>query len=215
MKIGIIGSGQVGQVLATAFLKEGHGVMLGTRNPEKPEVQRWKDENNGGSVGTFAGVAAFGDVVVLAVAGTAAEEALAVSGVENLKGKVVIDATNPIAQEPPQNGVLRYFTGPNESLMERLQQQAPEVRFVKAFNSVTNGLMYKPQFSEGRPTMFICGNDSGAKHTVTDILNSFGWETADMGTVEAARAIEPLAMLGCIPGFLHNRWKNAFKLLKG
>lgn len=202
-------------MLATAFLKENNEVMLGTRNPEKPEAQKWKNENDGGAVGTFADVAAFGDVLVLAVAGVAAEEALQLSGIKNLKGKVVIDATNPIAKEAPQNGVLRYFTGPNESLMERLQHQAPEARFVKAFNSVGNAVMYKPRFAEGRPTMFICGNDSGAKHTVTDILQAFGWETADMGGVEAARAIEPLAMLWCIPGFLQNRWSHAFRLLEG
>ncbi|HVF96485.1 MAG TPA: NAD(P)-binding domain-containing protein [Flavisolibacter sp.] len=214
MKIGIIGSGFVGQVLATAFLKENNEVMLGTRNTAKEEVVKWKEENAKGRAGTFAETAAFGDVLVLAVAGGAAEEALQQSGAENLAGKVVIDATNPIAKEAPDNGVLKYFTAINTSLMEQLQQAFPEVRFVKAFNSVGNAIMYKPQFREGRPTMFICGNDSGAKHTVTDILLSFGWEPADMGSVEAARAIEPLAMLWCIPGFLQNQWGHAFKLLK-
>lgn len=215
MKVGIIGSGIVGQVLATAFLKEANEVMLGTRNTGKDEVVKWKDENAKGQTGSFAETAAFGDVLVLAVAGDAAEEALRQSGAENLVGKVVIDATNPIAKEAPENGVLKFFTDMNNSLMERLQKAFPEARFVKAFNSVGNALMYKPQFPEGRPTMFICGADSGAKHTVTDILLSFGWEPADMGGVEAARAIEPLCMLWCIPGFLQNRWNHAFKLLKG
>lgn len=214
MKIGIIGSGAVGQVLASAFLKENNDVMLGTRNVSKDEVVKWKEENPAGKTGVFSEVAAFGDVLVLAVAGAGAEEALGQAGAENLKGKVVIDATNPIAKEPPVGGVLKFFTSLDDSLMERLQKSFPEARFVKAFNSVGNTQMYKPQYREGRPTMFICGNDSGAKHTVTDILNAFGWDTEDMGTMEAARAIEPLCMLWCIPGFTQNRWNHAFKLLK-
>lgn len=214
MKVGIIGSGVVGQVLATAFLTENNEVMLGTRDTGKADVVKWKEANPKGQTGTFADTAAFGDVLVLAVAGLAAEEALAQSGAENLRGKVVIDATNPIAKEAPEGGVLKFFTDLNQSLMERLQRAFPEARFVKAFNSVGNALMYKPQFAEGRPTMFICGADSGAKHTVTDIVNRFGWETADMGGPEAARAIEPLCMLWCIPGLLQNRWNHAFKLLK-
>lgn len=214
MKIGIIGSGAVGQVLATAFLSEGHEAMLGTRNTAKPEVQKWKGENTKGQVGTFADVAAFGEILVLAVAGGAAEEALKESSSQNLKGKVVIDATNPIAKEAPVNGVLKFFTDVNESLMERLQKQVPDAHFVKAFNSVGNTQMYKPKYAEGKPTMFICGNDEEAKKTVTGILSAFDWETADMGTAEAARAIEPLAMLWCIPGFLQNQWSHAFKLLK-
>lgn len=214
MQIGIIGSGAVGQVLATAFLQEGHEAMLGTRNTDKPEVQKWKSENAKGRIGTFADVAAFGEIVVLAVAGGAAAEALKESNVENLSGKIVIDATNPIAKEPPTNGVLKFFTDINYSLMETLQARVPEAKFVKAFNSVGNGVMYKPAFAEGKPTMFICGNDEAAKQTVTDLLTAFGWETADMGKAEAARAIEPLAMLWCIPGFLQNQWGHAFKLLK-
>ena len=214
MKIGIVGSGPVGRVLATAFLKENNEVMLGTRDVSKDEVVKWGEENPKGKAGLFSETASFGDVLVLAVAGAVAEEALQQSGAENLKGKVVIDATNPIAHEGPTNGVLKFFTSLDESLMERLQKAFPDARFVKAFNSVGNTQMYKPQYKEGRPTMFICGNDSGAKHTVTDVLNSFGWETADMGTVEAARAIEPLCILWCIPGFLQNQWTHAFKLLK-
>jgi predicted dinucleotide-binding enzyme len=97
--------------------------------------------------------------------------------------------------------------------MELLQREAPEARFVKAFNSVGSAFMVNPQFEGGRPTMFICGNDEAAKKTVSTVLDQFGWETADMGKVEASRAIEPLCMLWCIPGFLHNEWTHAFKLL--
>jgi hypothetical protein len=152
--------------------------------------------------------------VVLAVKGTAALDALHLAGVENLSGKVVIDATNPIADLPPVNGVLRFFTSLDESQMERLQRAVPDARFVKAFNSVGNAFMVNPNFPGGRPTMFICGNDDAAKQTVVEILDQFGWEVADMGKVEAARAIEPLCMLWCIPGLLRNEWTHAFKLLR-
>jgi 8-hydroxy-5-deazaflavin:NADPH oxidoreductase len=153
--------------------------------------------------------------VVLAVKGSAAAKALRAAGADNLAGKPVIDATNPIADLPPENGVLRFFTNLDESLMERLQRELPDARFVKAFNSVGSPGMVNPRFEGGKPTMFICGNDDQAKKTVSGILDQFGWETADMGKAEAARAIEPLCILWCIPGFLRNEWTHAFKLLRG
>ena len=125
----------------------------------------------------------------------------------------VIDATNPIADEPPANGVLRFFTGPNDSLMERLQVRAPAARFVKAFSCVGNALMVNPKLPGGPPTMFICGNDEKAKAQAGEILRQLGWEVEDCGGAEGARAIEPLCILWCIPGFLHNQWTHAFKLL--
>lgn len=213
MKIGIIGSGAVGQKLGSAFLAEGHEVMLGTRNPGKEEVKHWKKDNPKGQCGTFGVTAQFGDVLVLAVGGSVAESAIKQAGISHFNNKVVIDATNPIGG-PPTDGVLSFFTTLNESLMERLQKQLPQARLVKAFNSVGNLQMYKPTVKGGPPTMFICGNDEKAKKTVTEILTAFGWETADMGNVIAARAIEPLCILWCIPGFLHNQWDHAFKLLK-
>ncbi|WP_018613678.1 NADPH-dependent F420 reductase [Segetibacter koreensis] len=214
MKIGVIGSGLVGQVLGKAFLTEGYDVMLGTRNIEKVEVAKWKEENPAGHIGTFDETAKFGEIVILAIAGAVAEDAVRLAGIEHFSGKTVIDTTNPIAPEPPVNGVLKYFTDVNESLLEKIQHLLPEAFVVKAFNSVGNALMYKPALKGGTPTMFICGNNADAKHNVTEILDSFGWETEDMGFAEAARAIEPLCILWCIPGFLHNRWMHAFKLLK-
>ncbi|HRG92864.1 MAG TPA: DNA-binding protein, partial [Chitinophagaceae bacterium] len=120
----------------------------------------------------------------------------------------------PIAAVPPEEGVLKYFTSLEDSLMERLQKIIPDAKLVKAFNSVGNAFMYKPAFKDGVPTMFICGNDAAAKHTVTGILSRFGWETEDMGAAVSARAIEPLCILWCIPGFTKNQWSHAFKLLK-
>ena len=213
-KIGILGSGMVGQVLASAFLSEGHQVMLGTRNTSKAEVVKWKEEHEGGKTGSFVDTAAFGDILVLAVEGNVSETVVNQAGINNFNHKTVIDATNPIAKQAPENGVLKFFTTHDQSLMERIQQTIPAANVVKAFNSVGNAVMYKPNFTDGKPTMFICGDDGEAKSTVTEILTAFGWETADMGKAESARAIEPLSILWCIPGFLNNQWTHAFKLLK-
>jgi 8-hydroxy-5-deazaflavin:NADPH oxidoreductase len=213
MKIGIIGSGVVGQTLAAGFLKHGHEVEIGTRDAAK--LKDWSAKHPGIKVKTFPEAAAFGDVVVLAVAGQVALEAVKLVGPKALSGKTVVDACNPIGGGPPVNGVLSYFTTLTDSLMERLQKAYPQAHFVKAFNSVGNAQMVNPQFAGGRPTMFICGNDAGAKKTVTQILDQFGWDAEDMGAVEAARAIEPLCMLWCIPGVGQGDWSpHAFKLLR-
>ena len=214
MKVGIIGSGIVGRVLASAFLNEGHNVMLGTRNTSKDEIIKWKDSNAGSQAGSFEDAAKFGELLVLATAGAVIEEVVQLAGPSNFAGKTVIDTTNPIAKDAPVNGVMKFFTTLEDSLMERIQKRLPEARLVKAFNSVGNALMYKPGFRGGPPTMFICGNNEPAKKQVAGILRAFGWETEDMGMVEAARAIEPLCILWCIPGFVHNQWSHAFKLLK-
>jgi predicted dinucleotide-binding enzyme len=212
-RVAVLGSGQVGQVLSDGFLKHGHEVMRGSRDPGK--LAAWKGSAGPqASTGTFAEAARFGDIVVLAVKGTAAEAVVGLAGIGNLSGKTVIDAVNPIADEPPDHGVLRLFTGMNDSLMERLQRLVPAARFVKAFSSVGNALMVNPDLGGVKPTMFICGDDAEAKAEVTAILDRFGWETEDMGGVEGARAIEPLCVLWCIPGFTRNQWRHAFKLLR-
>jgi predicted dinucleotide-binding enzyme len=211
MKIGILGSGDVAKTLAAGFLKHGHSVTIGSRSPEK--LADWTSQNAGARAATFSETARFGEVIVLAVKGSASAEALRGAGPENLAGKVVIDATNPITDEPPENGLLKFFTTLNDSLMERLQREFPKARLVKAFNSVGAPQMVNPRFAAGKPTMFICGNDEAARKTVTTLLDQFGWETADMGEATAARAIEPLCLLWCIRGFRNDQWGHAFKLL--
>ena len=212
-KIGVIGSGQVGQALADGLLKHGYQVMRASRSPEKLEAWK-KTAGSKAQVGTPEQAARFGEALILAVKGTAAEAALQLCGKQNLAGKTVIDTTNPIAESPPQNGVIQFFTNFDESLMERLQRAVPDAHFVKAFSCVGNALMVDPDFGDIKPTMFICGNHSAAKEQTSEILTKFGWEIEDMGSAEAARAIEPLCMLWCIPGFLRNQWSHAFKLLK-
>ena len=212
-KIGIIGSGTVGQTLANGFIKHQYEVMLGTNTQSKYEELKSKI-NGKARIGSFAETAAFGDLLIIATKGSAAEAVIKSIGNGALKGKTIIDTTNPISDTPPVNGVIEYFTSPNESLMERLQKLAPGTKFVKAFSSIGSALMVNPNFGGMKPTMFFCGNDEGAKSEVKTILTQFGFEPEDMGKAEAARAIEPLAMLWCIPGFLNNQWAHAFKLLK-
>jgi predicted dinucleotide-binding enzyme len=212
MRIGVLGTGDVGKALAAGFLKHNHNVTIGTRDVAK--LAAWGKKNPEARIASFAEAAKFGEVIVLAVKGGAAADVLRLAGKANLAGKPVIDTTNPIADAPPVNGVLNYFTTPDDSLMERLQRECPEARFVKAFSCVGSASMVDPKFKGGKPSMFVCGNDDGAKKTVAGILDQFGWEIEDMGKAEAARAIEPLAILWCIPGFLRNDWVHAFKLLR-
>ncbi|MGD1037973.1 MAG: NAD(P)-binding domain-containing protein [Roseiarcus sp.] len=213
MKIGVVGSGVVAQTLGAGFLKHGHEVMLGTR--EAAKLKDWAAKNPRARIGDFAAAAAFGEIVVLAVGGAVALDALKLAGAANIAAKTVIDATNPIGGGPPVHGVLTFFTSLNDSLMERLQKAFPAAHFVKAFNSVGAAQMVDPHFAGGKPTMFICGDNDEAKRAATTLLDQFGWETADMGAVEAARAIEPLSMLWCIPGVARNDWSpHAFKLLR-
>ena len=213
MSIGVIGSGEVGQTIARGLRTHGYEARIASRSPEKLAAF---SKSSGIQTGTFADVEAWAEGVVLAVKGDAAEAAVREAGAANLSGKLVIDTTNPIAHEPPEDGVLKYFTSPNVSLMERLQTACPDAKFVKAFNSVGSALMVNPVFPGGaKPTMFYCGNDASAKAIVATILEQFGWDAADMGTAKAARAIEPLCQLWCIPGFRDNAWGNhAFALLR-
>jgi len=210
-RFGVLGSGEVGQTLAKGLAANGYEVRIGTRSPGK--LAKFA-KSTGIQEGSFQQVAAWSDAAVLAVLGKAALQAVELAGPANLAGKLVIDTTNPISDEEPVDGVIRYFTGPNESLMERLQSAYPEIAFVKAFNSVGSALMVHPMLSGGPPTMFYCGNDPQAKGVVVQLLEHLGWEGADMGSAVAARAVEPLAQLWCIPGFRENEWMHAFRLLR-
>ena len=209
ISIGIIGSGDVGKQLAAGLHKHGYSVTIGTRDPAKLADF---GASTGVAVATFAGACAGADAVILAVGGAVAE-GLVRDLAGDLAGKIVLDATNPIAG-PPVGGILPLFTGPNESLMERLAAAAPQARFVKAFSCVGNHFMIDPAFAGGKPTMFICGDDADAKAFTQDLLAEVGWDAEDVGGNAGARAIEPLVMLWCARGFLHGKWAHAFSLLR-
>lgn len=212
-RIGIIGTGIVGKTLTAGFVKHGYPVMMGTRNSNK-QKELIIEFKNKIKTGNFSETSAFAEIIILAVPGLNAKEALNLCGIENICGKTMIDVTNPVDQKSPDNGVIKFFTSLDESLMEQLQGAFPEVRFVKAFNSVGNAFMVNPDFNGTKPSMFICGNNNDSKKDTAEILQTFGWEVEDMGGAESARAIEPLCMLWCIPGLRENKWNHAFKLLK-
>jgi 8-hydroxy-5-deazaflavin:NADPH oxidoreductase len=212
-RIGIIGSGMVGIALANGLQRHGYQIMIGTNDVSKHASIREKI-NGEVTIGDFQQTAQYADLLILAVKGLNAEEAVRKAGIKNLIGKTVLDATNPIADAPPTNGVIPFFTTMHESLMERLQALAPETLFVKCFSCVGNALMVDPDFKGEKPTMFICGNSDDAKKTTIDLLAEIGWDAEDMGKVEAARAIEPLCILWCLPGINRGQWSHAFKLLK-
>ena len=208
-RFGVLGSGIVGQTLAAGLKKKGHEVKIGTRSGDKlAEFSK----TSGIPSAPFADVARWAEHAVLAVKGSVAIAAVKETGAANLKGKLVIDVTNPIAEGPPEDGVIPFFTGPNSSLMEQLQSAYPDIHFVKAFNSVGNALMIDPSFGT-RPTMFYCGNDAGAKAITLGVIEQFGWEGRDMGTVRGARAIEPLCQLWLIPAIREHHSNHAFHLL--
>lgn len=212
-KIGIIGSGAVAKALGNGFIKYGYEVMLGSRDISK--LADWKTKAGASAgVGDFEEVAKYGELLVLAVKGSAAADIIDMAGPQHFAGKTVIDTTNPISADPPQDGIINFFTNKNESLMEIMQDRFPAIHFVKAFNSVGNGVMVDPVYYDGKPTMFICGNNDAAKAEVNAILQQFGWDVADMGKAAAARPIESLCILWCIPGFKGEGWNHTFKLIK-
>lgn len=207
--VGILGSGDVGKTLALGFKRHGHTVTIGSR--EGTKLADWSAEH-GIPEAPFAAAVAGAEVVVLAVAGRVAE-ALVESLADALAGKIVLDATNPISGAPV-GGIVPFFTGPNDSLMERLQAKAPGARFVKCFSSVGSHLMVNPTLPGGTPTMFIAGDDAAAKAAARAILVQFGWDIEDVGPAVGARAIEPLCQLWCARGFGQGQWVHAFALLR-
>ncbi len=212
MRIGVLGTGDVGQVLGSGFAKFDHNVKIGSRNPEQDKVKEWISRTGANALaGTFAEAAAFGDVIVLATLGAAVEDVIRMADPKNFSGKVVIDATNPL--DFSQGMPPRLFIEHTDSLGERVQRLLPEAHVVKAFNTVGNPHMIKPDFPGGPPDMFICGNDPDAKQTVTDILKAFGWPVIDIGGIEGARYLEPLAMIWILHFFNTKSGNHAFKLL--
>lgn len=213
MNIGILGSGNVGFALADGFVKYGHTVMIGSRDVTQEKVQDWKSKHGEKAfVGTFEEAAKFGEVVVFATPWTGTENAVKLAGVENLKGKVVVDPTNPLdfsGGTPPKLSV-----GQTDSAGETIQRWLPGSKVVKCWNIVGSSHMVDPDFADGTPDMLICGNDAEAKKLVEGFVNDFGWGCIDMGEIAYSRFLEPFAMVWIVYGFTTNTWNHAFKLLR-
>jgi predicted dinucleotide-binding enzyme len=213
MKIGILGTGDVGRALAKGCLAIGHEVKLGAREATNEKAAAWvKESGPRASAGTFADAAAFGELVILATLGGANKSAIEQARPENLNVKVLIDATNPLDFSrgfPP----TLALSG-NDSGGEQVQRLAPGALVVKAFNIVGNAQMFKPMFEGGPPDMFIAGNDAGAKQKVTALLTDFGWNTVDLGGIECARHLEAMCLVWVLYGARTNQWNHAFKMLR-
>jgi len=213
MRVGILGTGDVGKALGNGFVTLGHDVKMGSREAKNEKALAWARELGGkASVGTFADAASFGDIVVLATLGVANQSALKMAGPETLRGKIVIDTTNPLdfsAGMPPKLAVSG-----NDSGGERVQRLLPGAHVVKAFNTVGNAFMFRPSFPGGPPDMFFCGNNDDAKQKVVAILRDFGWGIVDVGGIESSRYLEAMCMVWVLSGIYTNSWTHAFKLLK-
>jgi hypothetical protein len=210
MKVGVLGSGDVGRVLAGGFISLNHEVKIGSREPEK--LSPWVNAAGpGASAGTFEEAARFAEVIVLATLGVGTENAIRLGGPKNFAGKVVIDATNPLDFS---KGVPQLFVGHTDSLGERVQRWVPAARVVKAFNTVGNALMIDPKLPGGPPDMFICGNDDDAKKVVSKICADFGWGVIDIGAIEGSRYLEPMCLVWVLHGIRTKSWNHAFKMLK-
>ncbi len=213
MKIGILGTGDVGQALAAGFAALGHDVAVGTRDPGSEKVKALVGKAGPRArAASFGDAAAFGEVVVLATLWTGTENAIRLAGARSFEGKVVIDATNPLVFTPGAPPALAL--GHTDSGGEQVQRWLPGARVVKAFNTAGHAHMVNPSFAEGTPDMFICGNDAAAKRTVTELLRAFGWPAVDIGGIEGARLLEPLCILWVTYGMRTGGWNHAFKLLK-
>jgi predicted dinucleotide-binding enzyme len=213
MKIAVLGTGDVGKALGKGFLALGHDVKMGARSAGNEKAAAWAKEMGGrASEGSFADAAAFGELIVLATLGNANREVLAAAGAENLRGKIIIDTTNPLDFSkgfPPSLSVAG-----NDSGGEQVQRAAPESKVVKAWNTVGNASMFKPSYPGGPPDMFIAGDDAAAKQKVTEILADFGWETIDLGGIASARHLEAMCMVWVLAAAKTGDWNRAFKLLR-
>lgn len=213
MKVGILGTGDVGKALGRGFLASGHTVMMGAREANNPKAAAWvKEAGAKASAGTFQQAAAFGDIVVLATLGTATEEVIRAAGADAFKGKPVLDATNPLDFSrgmPP-----KILGGLGDSGGERHQKLLPGAHVVKVFNTVGNAFMYKPDFAGGPPDMFLCGNDEGAKQKVAAICKDFGWNVVDLGGIDTAHYLEAMCGVWVLSAIKANTWNQAFKMLR-
>jgi 8-hydroxy-5-deazaflavin:NADPH oxidoreductase len=217
MKIGVLGSGMVGRSLATALLKAGHEVKIGTRDLAKEDLVKWANEHNAvNSIDTFAATAAFGEILFLCTNWSGTENAIQLASKHNLKGKVLVDVTNPLAPGGPDKaGRLSLDLKGIASGGEQIQNWLPETKVVKALNIIGSPQMDHPYFEEGSPTMFIAGNENAAKQTATHLLHQLGWEdVVDIGEIPMSAHLESLCIVWCAYAFRTGTWNHAFKLLK-
>lgn len=212
MRVGVIGTGVVGQTLGTGLVGLGHEVMIGSRQETNPKLEEWLSRNGEkAKEGTFAQAAAFGEVVILATKWEGTENALKLADPKNLEGKVLMDANNPMVFGPSGPDLALGFS---DSGGEQVQRWSPGARVVKVFNIVPAFLMINPTALGETPDMFIAGDDAEAKKTTTEILTALGWPTIDMGGIQESRLIEALGMIWIKYYFANKSPNHAFKLIR-
>lgn len=191
MKIGILGTGMVGDALATRLSGLGHAVMMGARERDNAKAKAWAEQGAARRSGDFSETAVFGEVVIFAVKGDALLDAAARAGADKLDGKVVVDVTNPLVFGQGGLPHLDPDSINTVSAGERLQQALPGARVVKTLNTMTCGVMVDPQRAGSDHDVFVCGEDEDAKAVVAGLLGEMGWAAPiDLGGIEAARATE-------------------------
>jgi 8-hydroxy-5-deazaflavin:NADPH oxidoreductase len=200
MKIGILGTGMVGETLGTKFVQLGHQVKMGSRTANNESAAKWvKAAGANASQGTFADAAAFGDMVFICLKGAVFLDVAKTLSPGALAGKVVVDVSNPLEFS---NGSLSLSICNDNSLGEEVQKAVPSAKVVKSFNTVNCDVMVDPA-KGGNPTMFVCGNDSGAKKQFTELIQTLGWrDIIDIGDITKSRGTEALMHL----------WMNLFSL---
>jgi len=209
--IAILGNGVVGVSVAKGFAGLGYRVIFGTRDVAGAKTKEALAAVPGAQAAPYAEAARSADLAFIALPWDGLAQGLAASGADNLAGKVVIDASNPLDFS---SGSPKLAIGHNDSAGETVQRLLPKSKVVKAFNIITAAHMVNPGLHDGHPDMFIAGDDADAKATVGAILRDFGWRgPIDMGGIEAARLLEPLAMVWISYGFRNNHWTHGFSLL--
>jgi predicted dinucleotide-binding enzyme len=211
MKIGVLGTGAVGQTIASKLLELNHEVVVGTRNVSEklanntkekdgnPPLKEWLDANTKAKLATFADAAAFGEIIINATNGSNSVKALILAGAKNIRGKVLMDVANPLDFSNGMPPSLLPGLNNTNSLAEEIQKTFPDIQVVKTLNTMWAGLMVNPDLvGNGDHINFICGNSPQAKSKVQKLLNQFGWKNEnimDLGDITGARATESVLLI--------------------
>ncbi len=214
MKIGILGTGDVGKAIGKGFITLGHEVMLAGREAGNEKAAAWAQSmGERAHTGAFADAAKFGELIVLATLGVVTDQAIGLAGLDNFDGKLVWDTTNPLDFSkgmPPS-----LVGGLGSSAGEKIQAQIPKAKVVKVFNTVGNALMFQPNVAGGiRPDMFICGDDEEAKRQTGALVGEFGWDIVDIGGINCSHYLESMCMVWVYSAIKRGTWMQAFKLLR-
>lgn len=215
-KIAVLGTGMVGNTIGKKLIELGYSVMMGSRSANNEKAQAWVAANGQkASAGTFADAAKFGEIIFNCTKGESSLDAIKMAGLENFKGKTVIDIANPLDFSKGMPPSLIPELSNTNSLGEEIQRLIPEANVVKTLNIVNCEVMVDAKRSGGDPTMFICGNNAEAKEEVKAILQQFNWsDIIDLGDITTARGTEMLLPIWLRTWFATGNGHFAFKIVR-